>query len=183
MYPLLIVISGLPCTGKTTLGRWLAGQLNLPLFSKDAFKEMLFDTVGWSNREWSKKLSRASNTILLHLVETLLGAGISAIVESNFDPVLDAPHLRDLLEHSGVRVVQVYCTALPEVIEARFQQRVETATRHPGHVDATYLPDLRQLAFSLEQQPLDLGGVLIKLDTTVGDVDYAGLLALIVPPN
>jgi len=28
--PLLLIISGPPCAGKTTIGRWLAGELRLP---------------------------------------------------------------------------------------------------------------------------------------------------------
>ncbi|MFZ4462043.1 MAG: AAA family ATPase [Patescibacteria group bacterium] len=45
MKSLLIIITGLPCTGKTTLGRKLAEELRLPFVSKDDFKELLFDDL------------------------------------------------------------------------------------------------------------------------------------------
>ena len=53
----LIIIWGLPCTGKTTLGPWLAKELGLPFVHKDGIKESLFESLGWKDRAWSKQLS------------------------------------------------------------------------------------------------------------------------------
>jgi predicted kinase len=175
-----IIITGLPCTGKTTLGHWLANQTRWPFFSKDAFKEVLFAQLGWQDRAWSQRLSRASNAILLLAAESVLRSGGSVIVESNFDAVLDVPQLQKLGQPVDARLVQVYCTATPEAVVARFQHRVETAARHPGHVDADYLPALRQLAFSSANQALNLPGKLIEVDTTSGNVDYATVLQAIL---
>ena len=58
--PLLIIISGPPCSGKTALGGWLARELGLPLLHRDGFKEALFDSLGWSDLEWSQRLGGAS---------------------------------------------------------------------------------------------------------------------------
>ncbi len=57
---LLIIINGAPCTGKTTLGRKLAKQLRLPFLSKDGIKEVLFDTLGWEDKEFRVGLIHAS---------------------------------------------------------------------------------------------------------------------------
>ncbi|WP_425432548.1 AAA family ATPase [Hydrococcus rivularis] len=46
MKMLLILISGLPCTGKTTLARKIAQKLQLPLVCRDDIKESLFDSLG-----------------------------------------------------------------------------------------------------------------------------------------
>lgn len=48
--PQVILVNGLPATGKTTLARRIATDLRLPLLAKDAIKETLFDTLGWSDR-------------------------------------------------------------------------------------------------------------------------------------
>ena len=37
--PLLVIVTGLPCTGKTALSRRLAGAIPLPLIAKDDLKE------------------------------------------------------------------------------------------------------------------------------------------------
>ncbi len=59
-----IIISGPPGAGKTTIGKLLSKELSLPFFYKDEIKESLFDTLGWSDAEWSKKLGVASMKIL-----------------------------------------------------------------------------------------------------------------------
>jgi len=46
----LIIINGLPGTGKTTIAKPMAEQLGFPLVSKDTIKEFLFDTIGVSDR-------------------------------------------------------------------------------------------------------------------------------------
>ena len=45
-----ILITGIPASGKTTTARFLGERLNLPVISKDAVKEHLYDTVGFRSR-------------------------------------------------------------------------------------------------------------------------------------
>ena len=52
----LIIVTGPPASGKTGLARRFAADLRLPLICRDDFKEKLFDTLGWSDRAWSKRL-------------------------------------------------------------------------------------------------------------------------------
>jgi predicted kinase len=56
-----VVVSGLPASGKTTLGRQLAGALDLPLIDKDEILESLFDSRGIGDASWRRKLSRESD--------------------------------------------------------------------------------------------------------------------------
>ncbi len=44
-------MNGPPASGKTTLASILAQRLKLPLFSKDQLKELLFEILGWGERE------------------------------------------------------------------------------------------------------------------------------------
>ncbi len=82
--PLVIVVNGLPATGKTTLARRLATDLHLPLLAKDVIKETLFETLGWSDRAWSRRLGAATMALLYKLLEEQLRAGRPCIVECNF---------------------------------------------------------------------------------------------------
>jgi predicted kinase len=50
--PTLILVSGAPGAGKTTIAARLSRNLRMPMVSKDAVKESLFDSLGWSDREW-----------------------------------------------------------------------------------------------------------------------------------
>ena len=62
--PVLLLVSGPPVAGKTTLARRLAAEFGLPLINKDGIKELLFDTVGTHDYAWSQNLGRASIALL-----------------------------------------------------------------------------------------------------------------------
>jgi shikimate kinase len=50
MTDLFVAVSGLPASGKTVLGRALAGALDLPLLDKDEILESMFESLGWATR-------------------------------------------------------------------------------------------------------------------------------------
>jgi predicted kinase len=163
--PLVIVISGLPCTGKTTLGRRIAQNFSIPSFSKDGFKERLFDELGWSDRAWSKKLGLASYKLLFYALEAQLGVGQSCIVEANFYPEFHSQILNDFKQQYSCEFFQIHCHAQPEILLERFRARWESGARHPGHADNVTLPEMEQLVY---QKPfrLELAGTTWDLDMT-----------------
>src|ERR1051325_5707184 len=84
MPPLVLIITGPPASGKTTIGRPLASALGLPFLSKDVFKESLFNSLGSKDRDWSRQVGLASTRLLFRCAEALLEAGHSCALESNF---------------------------------------------------------------------------------------------------
>ena len=166
MPPDLIIVTGPPATGKTTLARDLAHRYRLPLVYKDAIKERLFDQLGWRDREWSRQLGRASYDLLYYFVEVQLTAGRSAIVESNFYPAFDTAKFAALARQYPFRPIQIYCHAPVAVILDRYRRRVETGERHPGHVDAQNYAEIRAAAEAGRNGPLDLGGPIYRLDVS-----------------
>lgn len=44
--PLLLVVSGPPASGKTSIAEELAARLRIPFISKDTFKERLYEAFG-----------------------------------------------------------------------------------------------------------------------------------------
>ena len=55
-----ILVTGIPASGKSTLAAFLAKKLNIPVFSKDHIKELLFDSVGFHSREEKVRLGTAA---------------------------------------------------------------------------------------------------------------------------
>jgi predicted kinase len=173
--PLLVLVTGEPATGKTTLARALADELALPLLAKDELKELLFDTLGVGDRRWSNRLGAATFELMFALTAELLGAGASLVVEANFDAE-SAPRLRALPAN---RPIQVVCTAPPDVTRDRFQVRAASGGRHPGHLDSVVARELDAGEHEGRWQPLELEGELIEIDTTTfpSAVELAARLA------
>lgn len=72
---------------------------------EDLFKESLFDSLGWRDRDWSRRLGGASMALLFRSAEALLEAGQLVALESNFYPAWDTPQLRALGERHACRFV------------------------------------------------------------------------------
>ena len=65
----------------------------------------------------------------------------------------------------------------PEATAERFTARHAAGERHPGHVDASALPEFTA-QIQQRWQPLDVAGPLIELDTST-TFDYEKLIAQI----
>ena len=173
----LIIVTGLPATGKSTLATWLGKQLAIPFIHKDAIKEILFDVLGWSDRAWSQKIGAASIELLYYFAQMSLMAGKSIIIENTFRPDLASAKLSALARQANAGTIQIICRASTEVVYQRFQQRAEAGLRHPGHVDRQVLDEPK---VSLDDRPLrlDMDGEVIEIDTTdFSTVCYESILA------
>jgi predicted kinase len=177
-FPFLLIVSGLPCAGKSSIAERLAVDLHMPLMTKDGIKEQLFNSLGWKDRDWSKQLSQASVELLLYFAESQLAAGNSLVIESNFQPDLAAPALRAMRLRYSAGCFQVFCRADSGTLSARFAARA--GKRHPGHADEQYLAEFRELLQRASQEPLDLGCPVAIVDTTdFQKIDFTALLKLV----
>lgn len=176
--PLVVIVAGPPASGKTTLARSLAESLTLPLFAKDDFKELLFDTLGWSDRAWSRKLGSASMRLLFAALEAELRAARSCIVEANFRADYDGPRFLALRARYPFRAFQIQCVAGGEVLFERFKARAQSGKRHPGHVEHSQYEEQGMTLLRGRMEPLPIEGTLYELDTTdFGALDIAPLVA------
>lgn len=169
----MIFITGLPCTGKTTLGKRLAKDLGVPFFFKDLFKEIMFDHIDWSDRTWSKKLGVAAYEMLYATVALFAAVKQSAIIEANFPSQYATPRLHALQEKYDFIPIQIRCITQGDVLLERFTARAHTAHRHPGHRDKESVEEWKKTLLTGTIEPLDLGVPVFDVDTTdFSCVDY-----------
>jgi len=163
----LVIVSGLPATGKTVLSRKLSQYVGLPIFSKDTIKEFLFDGVGHGDREHGEKLNKPTYDILDYIVEQELTARHSLIIETPYDNDFSTEKYVQLQSKCGFSCVQVLCYAEPEVLIQRFINRIGTIDKHPGHNDAAALEDFKaSIKNAGKVEPILLQSKVYEIDTT-----------------
>ena len=175
--PKIIFITGLPSTGKTTLSKMLSAELHLPLIGKDTIKEMMFDTVGYSDREWSKKIGYSSYEIMYYIAEEEIKAGRTIILESNFKRLENSKRFQELQIEYNFEALQIVCYGDPEVLFNRFKTRAESGNRHKGHDDVNNMDEHAEVFRNEKSEPLDIEGDVIWVETNdFSTVDNAKLL-------
>ena len=155
----VVVVTGLPGAGKTTVSRALSKALTLPLLSKDAIKESLFDVLGVRDREWSLQLGVAANKVLWTL---LSHCPAGAIVDMWLDPIRDVGVTQEGLALADVQTAyEVICDCPAELAVQRYAGRV----RHPGHLPPDQATLQRIHDSSILMTPLGIGPTK-RIDTT-----------------
>jgi len=172
----MILITGLPSTGKTHLAKIVSTSFSLPLFSKDEIKETLFNHLGYSDRMWSKKLGVASFGLLYKLIETQLKSNQSLIAETYFKSELASPILSRLQTKYRCSILQIKCFAHSATLIKRFTKRAQSKERHPGHKDSENLLEWKNHIKHTNCTFLDLDCQRIEFDTnTFESINYQKL--------
>ena len=127
----IIVVTGLPGTGKSTLAHEIARRHRLPLIAKDFIKEPLLDLLGAVDAAQSRRLSDASFAALFRLARESVSSGVGVVLEGNFRPGEHEGPLRQAV--GSCRLAQILCR-LPEATRlAHLGARETDPSRHVGH--------------------------------------------------
>jgi len=129
--PCLLLVSGLPGTGKSTLARALANRANFVVIRSDQVRKQLarpdgevesiarlpesFYSAEWNERTYAECLRRAEH----HLFE-----GERVLIDANFREEVQRKKFLDAAERSGVTGRLLICQAEPETIRHRLEGRL-----------------------------------------------------------
>lgn len=176
--PKLIIVTGPPASGKSTLATWLSKQLKIPVLSKDTVRECLFDHLGWGERLWAQKLGKASIALMLHVAKVQLDSGGSIILDNAFDPTPSTRQFETLHEETKATFVQIVCQAKTETCMKRFKQRAKKGNRHVGHGDTAVITQWQDIPPQFKRfSALPLTGKIITVNTEdFALIDYGKIL-------
>ncbi|MBQ4505835.1 MAG: ATP-binding protein [Firmicutes bacterium] len=135
----LIIIAGMPATGKSTVAAAVSKAFGYPVIEKDYLKEGLFDVLGFENYAQKRALDHAANEELLRTVRALLKSGTSAIIDNNFDTA-SGEKLCEVINEYDPKCVTVFLSGDPQTLYERYAERDNKHLRHLGHVLQDHYP-------------------------------------------
>ncbi|MCM4079682.1 AAA family ATPase [Paractinoplanes hotanensis] len=159
----IVLVNGLPGSGKTTLATALAAELAVPLISKDAIKEAL---AAAAPQVPAAALGRTASELMWTLAAAIPGG---VVLESWWFRPRDLTFVRDGLGRAGAgQIVEVWCDVPGEVARERYARRARPAfyedDRHLTESWPRWLVEAAPLGLSLEMR--------VRTDTAV---DIPGL--------
>ncbi len=166
--PLLVLVSGAPGTGKTTLAQHLSQILSLLLLSKDTIREIMIDAFTIQSREQSKAIGVPAYRVYYGIIGQFLAAGISIIADCNFHRGVSEHDVRPLI--AKAQTVLIHCRTTHAISTQRFIERSQQPDRRYAALDAERLAQIEAGEFEVPwwayDEPMQLDVPTLVVDTT-----------------
>ena len=171
MRPTLIVVSGPPASGKTTLAHALATALHCPAICRDEIKEGLVngslpESFAPAPGDTANQLATAA---FFDVIQLLVRRGVTLVAEAAFQHQRWAPRLIALSELSNIRIINCVVDA-PVAHGRRLRRWSDEPWRRRFHAD----PDPDQLARIQQRQVVLSPYQPIRLELPTLEVDTGG---------
>ncbi len=148
--PTLVVVSGLPGTGKSRFCRDLRKRTGVVVLESDALRKLLFRRPTHSARE-SQRLFAAIHAA----IERLLAAGVASALDATNLAERHREPLYEIAEKQGAKLLLVDVTAPPEVVRSRLAGRAQGADRRDlSDADAAVYERMRRQVEEIPREHL-----------------------------
>ena len=171
----LLLIMGDLATGKSTFASQLSQRYETPLFVKDSIKEILGDTIGFSNRAENLKLSQATGELMCFIFSQFAQRKQALILESNFR-IAELEKLHKIAAEHDYQVLTLVLQGDAEILHKRYLNRMNNENRHPVHLCSQfntfegfreYIEGLRSAAIPGEVMPINANDFSYQTDEKI----------------
>lgn len=167
--PRLVVVSGPPGMGKTTLAHAVGEALRWPVVCRDEIKEGMVGAGAGAGRPGgpADDLNMETLKVFFAAITEYLRSGTSLVAEAAFQDRLWRPGLEPLTDLADIRVVR--CVADPELARERIATRAATQPSRSAHDDAGFLRRIAAGERPIQSWvPIALDVPSLVVDTTRG---------------
>lgn len=130
----LILLAGAPGTGKSYTGKIILDHfpelVNTPL---DMFKEHVYDEIGFDNLDQKGQMDELARQRFYQALDLLMQRGVAILGDYPFS-YKQKPHLEQLADQHGYKVITVRLEAPVDVLYQRQRNRDQEDPRHLGHL-------------------------------------------------
>lgn len=156
---LLVMVSGLPAAGKSTLSERLGRDLGIPVIHRDRLRRYVFD--GFQEIDQVRDLlPAAGDRLVIGAVSMVVEAGGGVVLDGNFNTERHMTPVREFIAATGVHAVEICLWGEPDELRRRFVERA----------DPPLTADLQQYFEEVlhreREAVLDDPGLVRHLDTT-----------------
>lgn len=154
--PTLVVLTGVPGAGKTTLGTALGRALQAPFLSLDTIKEDIFATGAHAEDPYGLRL--AAEAEMSHQLRVL---GHTVVVDIWVAPNRDAARVTTMFRAQDREIVEVLCRVPADIAVDRYSRRQRSGPHRPADH-----PTLQRIRDAVERlQPMGTGRC-VEVDTS-----------------
>jgi predicted kinase len=159
----LLLMTGDLATVKSTFAQILSQRYDTTVFFKDTIKEILGDTIGFTNREENKRLSVATGELMCHFLTLFGKLNKDLILQSNFR-IGELEKLHQLAADLDYQVLTLVFQGDTEILHGRYLNRMQNENRHPVHLCTQFntFEGFRKYIESLRSD--DIPGAVLHID-------------------